>query len=167
MYRSEFINAKSDLNRTYSIWQESENSRIELYDDTSWLILVDTFRNETELKANMKNSIKKYESETIGEKILQEVEKWTFNYKDGFVSIDDETNIYNGKQARILADYWGDLGVRKSVKDTTIYIENITIENGCIYVIRNADDVMNYLKGKTEHLRKAKEVITSNPCVPC
>lgn len=165
MYRNDYnIEAKSELNRIYSIEQETETSRIELWDNTSWCILVDTFRNEAEFKANYQKAIEKYETETIGDKILETVKNWRFYYKDGLTSIDEETVIYNGKQARILADFWGDMTIRKTVKDTTIYIENNTIENGCLFIIRNGKDVLDYLKGHTENLRKAKQVFDCAVC---
>lgn len=155
MFKREYnINVNSRLNRVYAIEQETEVSSIRVYDETSWIIFVAKFDNEQELKDKLQIAIDEYETKTIGKKFLDEVNNWTFNYKDGVVSINEETFIFSGKQARIVNDFWGDMDIRKTVKDSTIYLT----DNDNEYVIRNDKDIINYLYGNVEKLRIAKSI---------
>ena len=139
---------KSKLNRHYEIEGTT------LYDCNGWALKV----CEDITGKDVQSLIDEWESGKIGCAFMTEVKRYEndYSYKDGQIGLtsnEDETTsfIFSGKSARNGAEWW-DYQVFDYVKDDDVFIQDFSDDVTKTFLVKSADDVINFLYGKFDRL---------------
>lgn len=140
---------KSKLNRNYEIGNGK------LYDVNGWAIVV-CHNIEGQ---DIQNLIDEWEGGKIAHAYMAELKDYenNYSYKDGQIGLtaidSDETTSFlvSGKSLRNGSEYW-DYEIYDYVKDSDIFISDMTQDKTVYYVINSESDIMRFLNGRKSEL---------------
>lgn len=140
---------KSKLNRNYEIGNGK------LYDVNGWAIVVCHNIDGQDIQ----NLINEWEDGKIAHAYMAELKDYenNYSYKDGQIGLtaidSDETTSFlvSGKSLRNGSEYW-DYEIYGHVKDSDIFISDMTQDKTVYYVINSESDIMRFLNGRKSEL---------------